>query len=76
MRLARSIWNKWLSFAHKLGNFNARVILSLFYFIFVMPWAIGVKLFLDPLRIKKRSPSYWIKKEAKRYDIEGAGRQF
>lgn len=77
MGLARVIWNKWLNFAHKVGNFNARIVLSLFYFIFVAPLAIGVKVFSDPLRIKKRaSSSYWIEKDIKEQDIEGARRQF
>lgn len=73
---AKVIWNKWLSFSHKVGNFNARIILSLFYFLFVTPLAIGVKLFSDPLRVKKKTSSYWIEKEQKRQGIEEAKRQF
>jgi len=72
----KTIWNKWLNFAHRIGNFNARVILSLFYFIFISPFAIFVKLFLDPLRIKKGKSSYWIEREGEKQDIEVAMRQF
>jgi len=40
--------------AEAIGNFMNRLILSLFYFVIVLPFGLGVRLFSDPLRIKKK----------------------
>ena len=45
--------------------------------VFVTPIALGVKLFSDPLRMKKSNQgSWWISREAKEDSIEGAEKQF
>ncbi|MEW6095382.1 MAG: hypothetical protein AB1567_02490 [bacterium] len=72
----KKIWHAWKDVAHKTGNFQARIILSIFYFIMVAPIAIGVKLFSNPLGLKRRANSYWIPKVFKKYDLKNARRQF
>lgn len=72
----RRLWKGWKRVARKIGDFNARVILTLFYFIFLAPFAIAVRLFTDPLSIKDKSaPSWGIKAEAEEKLMEKAGRQ-
>jgi len=75
--MLKRLWNWWKPIAEKIGNFQARIILSVFYFIFVTPIALGVKLFSDPLRMKKSNQgSWWISREAREDSIEGAEKQF
>ena len=57
-------WERWKAFAHKIGNFQARILLSIFYFLLFSPFALGVKLFSDRLMIKKRHLPHWIPSEA------------
>jgi len=75
--MLKRLWNWWKPIAEKIGNFQARIILSVFYFIFVTPIALGVKLFSDPLRMKKiNQGSWWIPREEREDSIEGAEKQF
>ena len=76
--LLRRIWNGWKKIARKIGDFNARVILTVFYFVLLMPFAVVVRLFTDPLEIKKDAKKGWQIKEEKpgATPMERAARQF
>lgn len=54
------LWERWKSIAHTIGNFQARLLLSLFYFLVLSPFGLGVRLFSDPLGLKKRNNPHWI----------------
>jgi hypothetical protein len=72
----RRLWQGWKRVARKIGDFNARVILTLFYFIFLAPFAIAIRTFTDPLSIKSKSaPSWGIKPEAEETLMEQASKQ-
>lgn len=71
---AKAFWNAWKRLAHKIGNFQARVLLTLLYLIVVMPFGLFVRLFSDTLRIKHR-PSKWIEREPETYDLDWARKQ-
>jgi hypothetical protein len=64
----------WKTIAHKIGNFQARILLTLFYAVLVFPFGIVVRLFSDPLRIKKR-PTSWLDHPNEAYDLEWARKQ-
>ena len=49
----QNLWEHWKRIAHKIGEFQSRLILSIFYYVMFAPFAVGVKLFSDPLGIKK-----------------------
>ena len=74
----RRIWDGWKKIARKIGDFNARVILTIFYLILLMPFAILVKTFTDPLEIKKNAKTGWQLKEENSdvTPMERAVRQF
>ena len=53
---------QWKALAHIIGNFQARVILFIFYFVVVPPFALIVKLFKDPLTLHlPQKDSLWVK---------------
>lgn len=59
-RFARA-WERWKVIAHKIGNFQARLILVIFYFVIVPPFALIVKLFKDPLTLNPpQKESLWV----------------
>ena len=72
--LYKRAWQAWKDLAHKIGNFQARVILSIFYAIVVLPFGLGARWFSDPLRIKKR-PEQWLDHPNEAYDLEWARKQ-
>jgi len=59
--MMRKIWEAWKKIAKKIGEFNSRVILTVFYFIFITPISIPIK-FKDPLAIKNKKQG-WIPKQ-------------
>ena len=67
-----STWAACKSLGHKLGELQARVLLTLFYFIVVGPFAIGLKALSDPLRLKPPGSARWIDRPDPR---EVAGKQ-
>jgi len=73
--LLRRIWARWLVIAHIIGNFQARVLLTIFYFLIVPPFALVAKAIKDPLGLHlPRGESYWIPRSGA--DPAAARRQF
>ena len=73
--IARHLWDRWLVIAHVIGNFQARVLLTIFYFVVVPPFALIVKLVKDPLGLRPPSgASFWSPRAAP--DPTAARRQF
>ena len=74
-RLARA-WARWKAIAHVIGNFQARVVLTVFYFVVVPPFALVLKMWKDPLGLRPPAgPSFWIHRDASPSDRSG-NRQF
>jgi hypothetical protein len=55
-------WCKWKAFGRKIGTFQSRLILTLFYFIILLPSGIVFSLFKDQLGIKSDQQTSWIDK--------------
>ena len=67
-------WQGWKRIAQKIGDFQARVFLTVFYGVVVLPFGLATRAFADPLRIKKR-PTQWLDHSAEVYDLPWARRQ-
>jgi hypothetical protein len=74
--MLRRLWECWKLIAHKIGNFQSRMLLNAFYFLILMPFGLGVKLFSDPLRLKLQSCSQWVDRNTRATTWEDARRQF
>jgi hypothetical protein len=73
--MLKLLWQKWKIIAHKIADVQARGILFLFYYVVLPPFALGMKIFSDPLQL--RTDKGWLE----RAELEGdaraqAGRQF
>jgi hypothetical protein len=71
--MLKRIWQAWKELAHRIGNFQARVILTIFYALLV-PFGLGTRLFSDPLRTKKL-PTEWLDHTGDARDMQAAMRQ-
>ncbi len=74
-----SVHRKWMWFAESLGNFNAKVILGLAYFLVFTPIRIISSVFReDPLRRKfeKDKESYWLDRKPRDSDLNRYEKQF
>jgi hypothetical protein len=75
-KAASRAWERWKVVAHAIGNFQARVLLSVFYFIVVPPFALIVKV-KDPLGLRQRGRAgAWIERPVSDISSESARRQF
>ena len=70
----KRIWEGWKVVARKIGNFQARVLLTVLYGVIVLPFGVIVRCFADPLRIKKR-PTRWLDYRDTVDDMQWAKRQ-
>ena len=71
--LKRAQWT-WKHVAHAIGDFQARILLTVFYGIVVFPFGIMARWFSDPLRIK-HPPSQWLDHTEETQDLRWAKRQ-
>ena len=71
--MLKRIWLAWKLIAHKIGNFQARVLLTVLYGV-LFPYGLAIRLFSDPLRIKHR-PTEWLTHRAEAYDMQWARKQ-
>jgi len=70
----KALWKAWTRLAQRIGNFQARVLLTVLYAVLVLPFGIIVRLFADPLRIKKR-PAQWLDHPPEVQDMSWAQKQ-
>jgi hypothetical protein len=70
----KKLWAAWKRIAHRIGDFQARVLLTLIYGVLVLPFGLAIRLFSDALKIKKR-PARWIDRPQDVIDLEWARRQ-
>ncbi|MFQ5930111.1 MAG: hypothetical protein ACE5MK_10445 [Acidobacteriota bacterium] len=54
-----SFWKWWKQIGKTIGDFQARALLSLFYYVVFAPFALAVRWVSDPLAIKDGTPGGW-----------------
>jgi hypothetical protein len=57
--MARRLWDRWKHVARKIGDFQARALMTLFYFLILGPLALVLRWCSDPLAIKVTTPRGW-----------------
>jgi hypothetical protein len=73
----RRLWERWKVIARKIGDFQARAMLVMFYFVIVGPLALVLLWRSDPLAIKPGSRRGWsVRDDAPGTPMEHARRQF
>lgn len=59
----QTAWEWWKAVAHKIGDVQARIILTLFYFVIVGPFALVIRFWSDPMRLNSKSAAGWIRRD-------------
>jgi hypothetical protein len=70
----RQAWAKWKSITRRLATFQARLLLTIFYGLVVLPFGLLTRVFADPLRIKKL-PTQWLDHPDEAQDLNWARKQ-
>ena len=74
--MLRRVWERWKVIAHKIGTFQSRLLLNVFYLSILLPFGLGVKFFSDRLHLKRHQGPHWIGKMSGSVNEEQAKRQF
>lgn len=73
--MLRRLWNGWKRIAHRIGAFQSRLLLSVFYFVAMAPFALIARLGPDRLR-RRVAGSTWIERAPSPTGIDVARRQY
>lgn len=76
MEALRKFWHAWKRFGQFIGDFIGRVVLTIFYFTLFMPFALGVRLFSDPLALRPLSNPKWLERKTQDLTLDDARRLF
>lgn len=68
----KKLWRKWLPIAQAIGNFQAQVILTVFYLVIMSPLGIGFRV----LKRKRIATSNFQKWEHPKESLEEARKQY
>ena len=76
MDILRRIWHTWKKVGQAIGDFLARVVLTVFYFTVFLPFGLGARLFSDTLSLKEfgKMPK-WLERKTNDLTLEDARRQ-
>jgi hypothetical protein len=73
----RHVWHAWKRTGRRIGDFQARVFLTVFFFTIVAPFALAIRWAADPLALGPRGPRGWRPRtETPGTPLERARRQF
>jgi hypothetical protein len=73
----KRLWARWRAITAKVGNVQARLLLTLLYFTVAAPFGIGARVCSDPLRSKRRPPRPgWEPRATRGTDLHEARRQY
>lgn len=74
--MLRQLWQEWLVLARHIGNFQARVLITLVYFTLILPFGLVVAFVADTLRMKRVPANRaWLERSTRDLDLEQARKQ-
>ena len=74
MQALRKVWQAWKRIGQFIGDFVGRVFLTVFYFTVFMPFGLGVRLFGDPLTMRRSYQPQWLDRKTTDLTLEDARR--
>ena len=73
----RNLWEWWKRVGKRIGDIQARLLLTFFYFVVLGPFALAIRWGSDPLAIKAGTDRGWRPRDDKTgVPIERATKQF
>jgi len=73
--ILRLAWDRWRLIGRINGDYLARVVVNLFYFTILVPFALGVELFTDPLALRN-TKTHWLERKPVSAKLDDARGQF
>jgi len=73
--ILRLAWNRWRLISRINGDYLARIVVNLFYFTILVPFALGVEWFSDPLELRS-TKVHWLERKPVSTKLDDARGQF
>lgn len=74
MEKLRQLWHLWKRVGQAIGDFIARLVLTIFYFTIFVPFGLASRLFSDPLHLKPGRPAAWLERTTNDLKLDDARR--
>ncbi len=74
--ILRTAWQRWQVIGRINGEYISRFVTNFFYFTILVPFGLGVRLFADPLGLRKASSSNWTERKPVNTALDDARSQF
>jgi hypothetical protein len=74
MSVLKKIWETWKKLGTAIGDFIARVVLSILYFTIVLPFGLITRLGRDPLELKPDDSLRWHERSTRDQTLEDGRR--
>jgi hypothetical protein len=72
----KMIWDGWMKFSRAVGTFNTKLLLTVFYYVLLMPFGLAMRFLSDPLKMKGSGrKTNWIERETRDKTVEDLMRQ-
>ena len=76
METLRNVWQAWKRIGQFIGDQVGRLVLTIFYFTLFMPFALGVRLFGDPMEIGPKVRAKWLERTTHDLTLDDSRRLF
>ena len=76
LTFVKGTWQVWRRVGRRIGDAQARILLTGFYFVILAPFALVLRWKSDPLAIKKGTPRGWRARSEESAPSAHAARQF
>jgi len=72
-----NLWESWKEIAEYIGDFQARLLLTIFYFTIAVPFGLLVRLFSDPLQTRVLpEETAWLRRDTGDNELKETQQQF
>jgi len=76
MEILRKVWHTWKQIGQWIGDQLGRVVLTIFYFTLFVPFALGVRIWGDPLDMRQKSAANWLDRKTNDLTLDDSRRLF
>jgi hypothetical protein len=77
MPTLQRLWRGFSRVMETVGNFQARLLLTVFYLVVAAPFGLGVRFSSDPLHLRwQRGAARWHVREPRASTLDAARRQY
>ena len=76
MEILRKVWHAWKQIGQWIGDQLGRIVLTLFYFTLFVPFALGVRIWGDPLAMRQKGGVNWLERQTHDLTLDDSRRLF